>query len=644
MDQSTMVLLFVVTAWAMGGSYLIVNAVDTDVVIAIETKLVTDLVTEQNITTNIICISPHRHIDILTKLDWGNNTRIFIDYGTVNTDIIRKVQGIHIVDNKPLLYIIIPPILYMKDRLWDITSDIRSSVDQHGRIVVIHQKIVMFPKDVYNIYMLFPIINSNNALTKYIMYEVCKYCDMGKDSIVLSNTWQVGSGFLRKLLLTPSFKGSFNSAVLKLGCTVWCPTSCKIGQDTDGKDVWDGKGIRQYNMIANMAKAQMEYMEPEDGNEYSLVSRDGTAVGSLRDMYRGNVSLVGCGWRGTYNRYKASDFGAYHHVNPQEKIISMRPDKGIKWYGIVQSFSWLMWTCTVITCPVVGFTLYWLRRLESKPDKKACLLNDLWDSAVMFLWEGIIFHRNAPISTYLLLGSYSFSVLILIYSYMGDLAGCLVAQRYVSPPIDSFDQLWRSDFKLLSFGALVANYRNMFKHVDDIDKKIIKIEFKLGIEHPYYKMAQIFAADKDKYVLIGPEGAYNRGLNKHAPELLYKLYASKEGKAMTYMYIMYLPSFPEKEIINRNILHMHATYLMQMVHVRYVIESGEYGKLLVQIEWNKPKEKMKLATLKELKLAFFMIIFFSCFAFICFLFEIFWHRHKVQMNVDYRTYTFQEGD
>ena len=187
-----------------------------------ELKLLADVITGQNITTNIVCISTPADASNISSLQLGIHSLTVLEYDNVlyyDQHVITDLARIHVHDNAAPLYILTPPdSRYVYDSV-DTVDAIRT-VDQTGRVVIIYPKHVdidTFPQAIYNVYFLVP----DAAVERYGLYEVCRYCRAGEDMVELGNTWRYGAGFRRPLVLGDSFRGSFYGAMLRMGCAFY---------------------------------------------------------------------------------------------------------------------------------------------------------------------------------------------------------------------------------------------------------------------------------------------------------------------------------------------------------------------------------------------------------------------------------------
>ena len=86
---------------------------------------------------------------------------------------------------------------------------------------------------------------------KYDISEVGAYCNNGKNKISKLNSWSVKNGFLKKLELPSSFKGTFNGAGIVYSF-VEVPTFTRaIGKDAQGRLLLEG---REYEVIKLLSK------------------------------------------------------------------------------------------------------------------------------------------------------------------------------------------------------------------------------------------------------------------------------------------------------------------------------------------------------------------------------------------------------
>ena len=72
------------------------------------------------------------------------------------------------------------------------------------------------------------------------MYDICRFCMNGKDSIQPVNRWTPKDGLGKELAFKISFRGNFFGAPLKMGTYYMKPNIYPTGYDKQGKFTMEG--------------------------------------------------------------------------------------------------------------------------------------------------------------------------------------------------------------------------------------------------------------------------------------------------------------------------------------------------------------------------------------------------------------------
>ena len=122
----------------------------------------------------------------------------------------------------------------------------------------------------------------------------------------------------------------------------------------------------------------------------------------------------------------------------------------------------------------------------------------------------------------------------------------------MKPPTETFEELWRTDMKVLSWGVRYDRLVKYFSKVDNIESRFVNVEYDEN-EDVRLKLYKMLQESPDEYVFIYRYGTiYTRIYELHKSKYR-KFYRSKESLPNYYASVWYLNSFPYKEAFNRKI-------------------------------------------------------------------------------------------
>merc|ERR1712096_377092 len=98
--------------------------------------------------------------------------------------------------------------------------------------------------------------------------------------------------------------------------------------------------------------------------------------------------------------------------------------------------------------------------------------NCMWMVTVILLWDSIQM-KNPSRGVCVLLGAYMLMTCLLITYYFDSFTAIVTVPKYVKPPLDTLEQLWKSDMKVLSWGISRWRLRSTFrKKVENVTSRI----------------------------------------------------------------------------------------------------------------------------------------------------------------------------
>ena len=130
--------------------------------------------------------------------------------------------------------------------------------------------------------------------------------------------------------------------------------------------------------------------------------------------------------------------------------MSIAPRKGIDpWRAYLMPFSKYVWIFFVLSILGAGTILYLLRKLSAKNDQQIIFSDSFWEIIVISCWDSIKI-QNPSWPVFIHLSCYMMTYQILISLYFGDYAAAVIVPKFLSPPINSFEQLSETDMTWVS--------------------------------------------------------------------------------------------------------------------------------------------------------------------------------------------------
>ena len=143
-------------------------------------------------------------------------------------------------------------------------------------------------------------------------------------------------------------------------------------------------------------------------------------------------------------RYKYADF-SYPYDYGRLRIYSVKPDRGLVWYGFVKAYQFECWVIISLSIPLCGIIVYLLYKY-GREDYRMPLWNCLWDISRIILWDSIPL-KNRPGKVCIILATYSLGSFMVISYYLGEITSFITAKPYLWQPMNSFSQLKSSSMK-----------------------------------------------------------------------------------------------------------------------------------------------------------------------------------------------------
>ena len=457
----------------------------------------------------------------------------------------------------------------------------------------------------------------------YDMYGICKFCSLvdkfGWDfieekptteidaisNITYQNSWMVNEGFKYPLEFLPSFESNFHGKKLKINVemhptTIWFDKNIKAYVGPLYKDLMVLGEVMNFTLDFNSVKQPCLLLESTATSDLARRARDpAKSKEDFSMLKQGHIDIVGGDYIGSHEVSRDADITASMFYQAGANIVSVEPSKTFQWYAIFQPFKWYIWILILGSIPISGSALYLLRKYSDDPDKAAIWFDSIWDATVIACWDGIR-APYPPSAIIIFLSSYMLATFILINEYMGSFTSLMVTPSYVRPPIDSLEQLWKTNMTWLG-GRMTDYYVDRFKNMTNIEARLKFIRPKENKPETLTAVSELLTRPDDM-VYFERAGLMQWNVCHYGIDLNdRKLYYSHEtiGDYSTFMYLK-KHSFTT-ESFNRKILLLQD---MGIIQYHQDLFNDEKMKRECKIEEN---DKIEMVTLFHISIGFYML-------------------------------------
>ena len=188
-------------------------------------RLVADIIAARP-GDNIVVVADVDVIEEFSGVDVGMRYVTLIQAEKLSSRIVQKIAKVHLKDNKPSCYLILPSQMYPDSKIKGMISTVQST-DSYAKVAVIYPTFVNVKdlyedKKIYNVQIFIPgpsssvhVGNNESDKIRYKMFRVCKVCSNGDDIIEAVNDWSFKFGFIQILQFKKSFQGNFHKTQVR---------------------------------------------------------------------------------------------------------------------------------------------------------------------------------------------------------------------------------------------------------------------------------------------------------------------------------------------------------------------------------------------------------------------------------------------
>ena len=447
--------------------------------------------------------------------------------------------------------------------------------------------------------------------------------------MVFLNSWNLATGFRFPLQLPESLTEDFHRNKIYFRVKLDSTGLWETGNAHNCRKNYTGPLFDDYLLLSRMLNFTLMINEDKPKkNCFACSFRDAWRKVSvpfpdspeIKKVIDDSADVAGGGLIAYHEAVKVAQISAATFYQTGANIVSIEPKKSISWYALFQPFTWYIWFLTISTIPLCGGVLWLMRKYPIKEsDKEPLKVDAMWDIAIVLLWDSVGV-RDPPLKVCLLLSTYMLATFILVGEYMGAVTSFMVKTKYLSPPIETAEQLWKTDYKWIG-GRIREYYLNYFDSIEDIEKRLVLLKFNVNADE--IKNALTTLIDHpDEYVYFEKKGLIEWNVCQHSIDLRgRKLYYSRQtiGDYNTYLYLNKKSVYTEK--LNRKILTLQDMGIIQMNNRRFINEGTKRKCHLTD------EEKVEMITLVHFKLGIVLLAIGYAIAFLKFVMEI---RRKIR--------------
>ena len=264
-------------------------------------------VAKEYIIENMVIISSSKGLPNLAK-PLPSTTRVTYDIDTMNPNDLRRAYRNLAKANKQPVYLIV-------SRNSSATSTVLSMIrnfDYSNTILVFKE-----PSTFFNNTYFIRKVNEN----EFYLNEVCMFCDEGRDTIKVANSWNRSHGFMSNFKLASSFKGTFHGKLIRFGCR--------------SQFLYDIAVKRYMGVLARFIDFKVSVVQEPPSDIQKFLEENKT-------------DFTGCYVSMTHQRLEFADF-SFPYFFTGMRIYSMKPQRGLVWYAFAKPFGYETWILVLIS-------------------------------------------------------------------------------------------------------------------------------------------------------------------------------------------------------------------------------------------------------------------------------------------------------
>ena len=223
--------------------------------------------------------------------------------------------------------------------------------------------------------------------------------------------------------------------------------------------------------------------------------------------------------------------------------------------------------------PSLAVTLYQLM----KHDDDVSIGDCIWDIARIMTWDQID-HKQPSCSVIILLTPAMTMMFILVNLYMGEYTAQVTEPKHETPPIESYEQLYESDLKILPYGHY---YNDLVKKLNGTKGEVEKLEYDKNRDNPELLTLKKMFAVLDMYANTLSTPVAQRLIKLHLSQFPgpRKFYFSKERDSTLRNRYLHMP---------KDSLHKEAfTYNMMLIQDVAILDYAQNANISMELAWDR---------------------------------------------------------
>ena len=451
-------------------------------VTSIKMKLVTELM-KLNVGDTLVLVQNGDDLEAKKKLISQN---IFVEIEQtlsviimqsefLTFDMIDELKALNLKSNRRSFYIFLFPLdedgrqkvmrLVRMTNAWDWESKIAIIYPSNTGVSQYYGKL-----GIYNLYIFVPDIFDES----YRIYDICRFCENGEDSVQFINVWRSKLGFKYQTKFQKSFRGEWYGKDFIIASHLQFPYFYPKALKDDGNYIFDGTVYNRYVVMAQVLNMTLHFVSDEDD-----LSTEEDSVDPINYIYAlifGEIDIMGGGWEcnDKIYDYVPGGISASFGEAGEYSIISIAPLKGIlPWNGFISPFSKKVWALLLTSIPVCSIVLYMLRKFT---DQKVSIWNSFWDIVVIVCWDNIRYNKPS-LGCAIHLSSFMVSCYLIISLYLGYFSANIIIPKYTTPPIDNINLLLENNMYWVTAtidSTATFHWLQYFSYISDMEERHVE--------------------------------------------------------------------------------------------------------------------------------------------------------------------------
>ena len=320
----------------------------------------------------------------------------------------------------------------------------------------------------------------------YIMYEICAYCNDGKNEIRVYNSWKSSRGFVRALKYENSFKGQFFGATVYLGTFPVTPNIFMIGVTKSGEPVYEGMDVRYLKVIAKAMNFKLGIKTPPDGEACNPNYTTKDYDGFCKMLLNNEVQMAGFPNGYTFDVNHFTDpSSVYLIVNTV--IISVAPAMKKEWSSMLNSLQPSVLVCLLLPILFLALIIWVTEKvsLNLKTSKKNQIPRTYTHSVLQFIailfQEGIEF-SNVQLCKQIIFGTWMICCFFFMSLILGQLTSVCITAKPENKVVNTPEDMQENSLSWITIPSYDID-RILKEKLPDLTPKHKKMQIKEGLQY-----------------------------------------------------------------------------------------------------------------------------------------------------------------